>query len=234
MAEIRLPKSDDRTVIIGPTGSGKTQFGVFLLLSRDWYKRRWFILDFKGEQLFTQLGLTPWDISAPLPSDPGLYWIRVLPGDEALVSNFFFRCYESGNCGIYTDEGYMLPYKDRWVKTCLTQGRSKNIEMITLTQRPVLIDLFFFSEASFFSVFSLRVKDDRKRVSEFMNGLEIKALPRYHSLWYDVVNDSYTTFKPVPPAPELIAAFRDEIEEAEAEPATVEKPDTNESGIIKL
>lgn len=229
MANVNLPQTDDRTVIIGPTGSGKTRFGVWLLTTRDWERRVWFILDFKGEKLFTLLNLTPFSLTDEMPTEPGLYWIRILPGDENLVSEFFRRCFERGNCGIYTDEGYMLPYKDRWIRACLTQGRSRNIEMITLTQRPVLMDVFFFSEAQFFAVFSLRVKDDRKRVSEFMNGLEITALPRYHSLWYDVVNDSHVTFEPVPKDSVLIEAFAFEENEAEEQ-----APEIEESGIIKL
>lgn len=212
---VSLPKSDDRTVIIGATGSGKTQFGVWLLSVRLIPNRRHFILDFKGEKLFRELDLTPWPIDGPLPDQPGVYWLRILPGQENEVSQFFLNCYNTENVLIYIDEGYMLPYQDRWVRACLTQGRSKDIEIICLTQRPVKIDVFFFSEASYFAIFNLNVKDDRKRVSDYMDGLEISRLPRYHSLWYDVANHESVVFEPVPPAPELIEAFREEIEEAE-------------------
>ena len=224
---VDLPGSDERTVIIGATGSGKTQFGVWLLSTRDFDRRRWFVLDFKGEKLFAELGLTPWAINSPLPESPGIYWLRILPGQESEVSQFFLNCYNSENVGIYIDEGYMLPYQDRWVRACLTQGRSKNIEIICLTQRPVKIDVFFFSEASFFGVFNLRVKDDKKRVSEYMDGLEIPRLPRFHCLWYQVAVDQSVVFEPVPPANVLIEAFREEIEEAE-QAAEIE------DGIIKL
>jgi len=218
VANIGLPDSDDRTVVMGATGSGKTQFAVWLLHTRDWNKRRWFVLDFKGEKLFAQLNLTPLELTAPLPNEPGIYWIRIIPGTEMDVSNFFLRCYEAENCGILIDETYMLPYQDRWVRACLTQGRSKNIEIIACTQRPVKIDVFFFSEASYMSIFNIRLKADRDRIRDFTDGLEIKRLPPYHSLWYDVNLDNSVIFKPVPPPDILVSNFNDEIEEAEIIP----------------
>lgn len=211
----RLPDRDNRTIIAGATGEGKTQFAVWLLSVRLIPDRRHFVLDFKGEYLFAKLGLTPWPITGPLPEEPGVYWLRVLPGQENEVSQFFLNCYNTQNVLIFTDEAYMLPYQDRWVRACLTQGRSKNIEMITLTQRPVKIDVFFWSEASFVGLFNLRVKPDRQRVSEYMDGLEIPRLPRYHCLWYDVADNSHVIFKPVPDVPALVDAFREEVEEIE-------------------
>ncbi len=213
--KVQLPDVDNRTLITGATGEGKTQFAVWLLSMRLLYDRCHFVLDFKGEKLFAQLGLTPWPITGPLPDEPGVYWIRILPGQDLEVSQFFLNCYNKENVLIFTDEAYMLPYQDRWVRACLTQGRSKNIEMITLTQRPVRIDVFFLSEASFIGVFNLRVKDDRKRVSEYMDGLDIPRLPRFHCLWYDVVNNHSVTFEPVPDTAALVEAFREEVEETQ-------------------
>lgn len=217
-----LPKPDERTVVIGSTGSGKTQFGIWLLSTRDYEKRPWFILDFKGEKTFGKMHMTPFTLGDPLPVEAGLYWLRILPGQDDLVSQFFLSVYNQENCGIFIDEGYMLPYQDRWVRACLTQGRSKNIELICLTQRPVKIDVFFFSEASFFAVFNLNVKDDRKRVSDYMDGLTINRLPRYHSLWYDVAEHESTIFEPVPDEKILLENFaieeNDEILETEIEP----------------
>lgn len=210
-----FPKSSDRTVIVGATGSGKTQFGVFLLATRDWDKRRWFILDFKGETLFASLNLPEYQLGQKFPEENGLYRVRVVPGSDALISQFFLQVYNTGNVGVFIDEGYMLPYQDKWVRAVLTQGRSKNIEIVCLVQRPVKIDTWFFSEASYICYFALRNKDDKKRVSEYMDGIEITRLPRYHCLWYDVVNDVGTVFEPVPEADELIEMFQDELEETQ-------------------
>lgn len=218
MADVRLPTASDRTVVIGATGSGKTRFAVWLSSVRLEPYRRHFFLDFKGEQLFPLLDMTPWAIDAELPTEPGVYWIRILPGQEQEVSQFFLNCYNSSDIFIMIDETYMLPYQDRWVRACLTQGRSKRIEIIACTQRPVKIDVFFFSEASFISLFRLGVKDDRKRVSEYMDGREIPRLPEFHSLWYDVAKDEAVTLQPVPGDAVLIEAFREEVEEVAAAP----------------
>lgn len=213
-----LPQSDNRTVIVGATGSGKTQFGTFLLATRDWHVRRWFILDFKGERLFAALDLPPYQLGQPFPEEPGLYRVRIEPGNDELVSQFFLQIYNAGNVGVFIDEGYMLPYQNKWVRAVLTQGRSKNIEIICLVQRPVKIDTWFFSEANYICYFSLRNKDDKKRVSEYMDGIEITRLPPYHCLWYDVVSDVGTVFEPVPPADDLIEMFQEEIEEIATSP----------------
>lgn len=224
---VELPSSDSRTVIVGATGSGKTQFSVWLLSTRDWHKRIWFILDFKGDKLINALDLPLWNFGDEWPNEPGLYLIRILPGQEDLVSQFFLTCYNAGNVGIYIDEMYQLPYQDRWIRACLTQGRSKNIEIIGCTQRPVRIDVFFLSEASYIGLFNLRVKDDRKRMSDYMDGLEINRLPKYHCLWYDVGDNESVVFEPVPDAATLIEIFHEEIEAQETE-------QENESRIIAL
>src|SRR6476659_4299769 len=118
---INLPSSDNRTTVIGSTGSGKTQFSVWLLSTRDFNLRPWVIFDFKGDVLLDELGAKPWTLISP-PKDPVLYIIRPLPGDEMLVSNFFFKVWQQEHIGIYVDEGYMLPKNDRWFRACLTQG----------------------------------------------------------------------------------------------------------------
>lgn len=214
---VKFPGTDERTVIIGATGSGKTQFGVFLLSTRDFHLRRWFILDFKGEKLFPRLNMTPWDFGDKFPEEPGLYWVRVLPGDEEKISQLCLDIYNHENCGLYIDEGMQLPKDDRWFKALLTQGRSKNIEVIVLTQRPARVDLSIFSEASYFCCFFLNVKDDKKRVSEFMGDTEFTRLPKYHSLWYDISEQQAVVFEPCPDAETIISKFRIYEDDDEAE-----------------
>lgn len=212
---VDLPNPSDRTIVIGATGTGKTMFSVWLLSTRNWNVRRWFVLDFKGEDLFNEIDLVPMDISDDLPIEPNIYKIPVLPGEDDKVSQFFMKCFMEGNCGIYIDECYGLPYQDRWVRACLTMGRSKNIEIIGCTQRPVKIDVYFFSETTYFAVFNLNVKDDRKRVSEYMDGMELARLPKYHCLWYNVPEQEAVIFEPVPDREEIIDIFKVEMEEIE-------------------
>ena len=218
---VRLPTSDKRTSVIGSTGSGKTQFAVWLLSTRDFDVRPWVIFDFKGDALIEQLGATEIDVAGKPPVNPGLYIVRPLPGDEAAVSLFLQRCWAQENIGIYIDEGYMLPKLDRWFRACLTQGRSKHIEMIILSQRPVWMDRYVFTEANFFAVFRLNSLEDRKHMRNFVEdrpegekkrGQEPKRLPDYHCLWYDVDRQQANVLSPVPDADTLISIFKKRLE----------------------
>jgi len=209
---VSLPSPDNRTVVIGSTGSGKTQFAVWLLSTRLSRKRIWVIFDFKVDKLLGQLDAIEWTLKQKPPTQPGVYIIRPLPGDDLLVSLFLRNCWAQEDIGIYIDEGYMVPKFapnfHRWFRACLTQGRSKNLEMIILSQRPVWMDKFVFTEASFFALFKLNSIEDRKYVSNFLDGTKYKVLPKYHCLWYDVDNQQTSIFKPVPSADTLIAIFQ--------------------------
>jgi len=204
---VHLPTPDKRTSVVGSTGSGKTQFAVWLLSTRDFNTRPWVIFDFKGDKLIGDLGATEISVANKPPTKPGLYIVKPLPGDEVLVSQFLMRCHQQENIGIYIDEGYMLPKLDRWFRACLTQGRSKLIEMIILSQRPVWMDKYVFTEANHFAVFKLNSIDDRKHMRNFLDGDTPNVLPKYHCLWYDVDRQQANIFKPVPSADELIFTF---------------------------
>lgn len=203
---INLPGPDARTVVIGQNGSGKTQFSVWLLSTRDFQRRPWFLLDFKGDALLDSLGATEISINQ-FPKEPGLYIIRPLPGDEVLVSQFFYKCWANENVGVYVDEGYMIPKNCRWFRACLTQGRSKHIEMIICSQRPVFLDKFVFTESWFFVIFNINYLEDRKHVAAYLGGLRPSLLPKYHCLWYEVATQGSAILSPVPSADKLIETF---------------------------
>ena len=130
---VELPGPDSRTVFIGSTGTGKTQGAFWLLSTRDYNNRAWYIIDPKGEKLFKELekkGALEVDISAPIQDVPGIYIIRPLPGQENELSDFFKRVYYHEAIGILVDEATMVKKNDQWFRALMTQGRSKEIEMI--------------------------------------------------------------------------------------------------------
>lgn len=209
-----LPSPDKRTSIVGSTGSGKTQFAVWLLSTRNFDVRPWVIFDFKGDKLLADIGATEISVKSKPPVEAGLYIVRPLPGDEIFVSLFLRNCWAQEYIGIYIDEGYMLPaYTNthRWFRACLTQGRSKEIEMIILSQRPVWMDKYVFTEANYFGVMKLNSLEDRKHISNFLDGQKLKTLPKYHCFWYNVDKQEATIFKPVPSANELIKVFHNRL-----------------------
>jgi len=208
----RLPKYDNRTAIVGSSGSGKTQFAVWLLSSRDFDVRPWYIFDFKGDELIAMIGAREISVYSEPPTKPGLYVIRPIPEkDDDAVEQFIWKIWANENAGIYIDEGYMIGPRNPAYNACLTQGRSKHIEMITLSQRPLWLSRFVFSEANFFAVFNLTDEKDRKEVGRFLNGRSSLLLPRFNCLWYDVDKQETCQFAPVPHRNIIIKTFQDRL-----------------------
>lgn len=205
---MQLPRHDNRTAIIGSTGSGKTQFAVWLLSTRDWMLRPWIIFDYKGDDLIQSIGATEISIRSPIPDRAGIYIVKPIPQiDDNAVLEFLWRCWQKEYCGIYIDEGYMIGKNNAALTALLTQGRSKQIEMIILTQRPVWANKFIYSEANNFAVLNLTIADDRKYIANYLGGEEPRLLPKYHSLWYEADRQVSTILKPVPSRQELIERF---------------------------
>ena len=194
---------------MGSTGSGKTQFAAWLLSTRDFHIRPWVIFDFKGDELISEIGAVEIPITGRPPKKPGLYVVRPIPQlHDSAVTDFLWRCWAQEEIGIYFDEGYMLGQRNPALNALLTQGRSKHIEMITLSQRPVWMSKFVFSEANYFAVFNLTLEDDRKYVSTYLNGHKPEVLPKYHCLWYDADRQQAAIFSPVPSRETLIETFK--------------------------
>lgn len=228
---LSLPGDDDRTVIVGSTGSGKTFAGIWLLSNRNWYERPTYIFDFKGDALIASLPATLIGIRNPPPRDPGLYVVRPLPEqDDDAVAEFMRQIWVSGDCILYIDEGYMIQKSNKWFNALLTQGRSKLIEIITLSQRPLWLSRFVFSEATYFGIFNLTDRDDRKTVGRFVPTDLYTSdtwLERHHWIWYSVAQGEGRELDPVPGRAQIIARFyvgnqEPEVQEQIAKVTTVD------------
>jgi hypothetical protein len=207
--DVRLPRSDDRSAVIGRTGSGKTQLAVWLLSTQDIDRRPWVVIDYKEDELINSIEKAVYIDFDVIPEKPGIYILRVLPGDKELLTDWFRRVWEHEGIGIYVDEGYMIDQRDRWFNACLTQGRSKRIPMIILSQRPLWLSRFAFSEASYFFVFDITHAKDRAVVKEYVDEDQRykvdQRLPQYHSLYYDVGKAKMAKLGPVPDGDTILA-----------------------------
>lgn len=202
---MKLPGANDRSMIVGATGSGKTVFGLWLLSEQDFTKRPWIIYDFKGDELINKIPATGYiDVTQPIPTKPGLYICSPLPDEQDMVSEQMMNIWRNENTGIFVDEGFMVGRTNRGFRACLTQGRSKKIPMITCSQRPVWLDRFAFSESGFFVIFRLQDKDDLKNVNKFIPHTLGDRLPKYHSYYYDVGSDELAILEPVPDGPAIL------------------------------
>lgn len=214
---VALPGADKRLAIVGSTGSGKTQAGIWHLGNQDWSDRKrgrpWIIFDFKGDDLIARLPAKEFNVREKPPEAPGLYVVRPVPEqDDGYVTQLLWNIWKQEETGIYVDEGYMLGARNPALNACLTQGRSKRIQMIVLSQRPAWMSRFVFSEADFFQIFRLNDKRDYETIQSMISVDITKRLAPYHSHWYDVGADEGVVFSPVPKRMQLISSFREKAQ----------------------
>lgn len=208
---MKLPNDTQRTLIVGKTGSGKTQAANWHLSEKPFDKHPWIVFDFKYDGLINEIeGAQHVDLDWK-PKKPGLYVVHPTPGQISEVEEFLWRIWSRENCGVYVDEGYMIDRRSPAFNAILTQGRSKHIPMILLSQRPVHISRFAISEAEFFQIFWLNDIRDRQTVQGYIPYNLENRLADYHSLWYDVGADEVAILKPVPGRDEILGRFQERL-----------------------
>ncbi len=220
----RWPSDNDRLAIIGRTGTGKTVMGAYQLSMRSFDQMPWIIIDTKRDRLVNSIeGLQICTFNR-VPRDPGLYILHAGPNDADAIDDFLLRIWEQENTGLYVDEGYNIPQGANW-DGLLTQGRSKRIPMIVLTQRPKWMSKFTWSEADYIQWFWLNYIDDRKTIRGYLPetpDVINKRLPPFWSYWYDVKQDKIFTMKPSPNEAAILAEFRRRLVPDPVEPLPVE------------
>lgn len=220
--DARGPTNQQRTLVLGRTGSGKSQFAISLLASRDFHKMPWVIIDYKGEDLLRDImeacpgAIKEIKATDNPPKKPGLYYMHPRPlVDDALVEAFLWKVHRQGKCGLFIDEGYCLPDKGAFT-VLLTQGRTLYIPIICLYQRPVWMNRFAVAQADFVAVFAQMDERDMKTCSYYVKPviLENKEritpfsdLPNYHCLWYDVGRGITSVLRPAPERDDIINHF---------------------------
>ena len=210
---MRLPGPTERHVIVGTTGSGKTVFGGWMLSQKPYDKMPWLVVDFKGEELFANIPrIEEIRVDRGLPRHAGLYVVRptVPEIDDGKLTDLFFRIWQRENMGVMIDEGYMIPKLDKGLRTLLTQGRSKHIPMINLSQKPSYISPFLLSESEFKTVFYLEHPYDIEKVHEHMRmppTADPLSLPDHHSYWYQRKPREFRYLGPCPDENEILNRF---------------------------
>lgn len=209
-AGFRLPGARDRLCVLGRTGSGKTHCAAWVLSHSNWPAIPWIIIDYKRDPLIAQIPqLEELRLGSKLPRLPGLYVVHPRPDQEAEVEALLWDVWRRGRVGLWVDEGHILPDKGA-LQALLSQGRSKSIPVIILSQRPVWLNRFALSESGFFSVFSMNDKRDRQTIQSFLPEIDLETrLPARHSYWYDVAEDRAFLMRPVPDSDDILNRFVD-------------------------
>lgn len=204
---MRLPSDTHRHAIVGATGSGKTQAALWHLSIRDIDSKPWVIYNFKNDESIDAIPHARHIGLDEAPIRPGVYIVHPMPHEGENVESQMWAIWNRGNTGVYVDEGYMVGRDNRAFRALLTQGRSKHVPMIVLSQRPVWMDRFVFSESEFYQIFRLQHRKDRKLVEEFVPTNLEKRLPEFHSYYYDVGENEVKVIKPVPAIEQIHSMF---------------------------
>lgn len=223
---VKWPGPTDRVAVVGRTGSGKTTAGMWHLSGKNFDLQPWVLVNTKGDPLINEIAEIKGVQTIPLsatPGEKGLYVINPMPHEDEELNAFFGRVWEKQNCGLYIDEGYMIGNTEKF-NGCLTQGRSRRIPMIVLSQRPAWISKFVFTECDFVQLFNLQHRKDRKNVSEFVPVDVDYRLAKYCSLWYNVADNELVEFGPVPEKTAIIETFRAKFPPSDAQQLGGETP----------
>lgn len=218
------PTNQQRVIVLGRTGSGKSQFSIALLSTRDWNRMPWTIIDYKGEDLLEDIReatngaikqVSPYEEP---PKKPGLYWMNPSPViDDEAVNAYLWKVWRNERHGLFIDEGFALPQAPKGpFDVILTQGRTKRIPVIALYQRPVYMSRFAVAQADYFAVFDQNDERDLKTTAQYVKAAKgpnneiisvFSPLPKYHCLWYDVSQGVSTVLQPAPARDDIIDAF---------------------------
>src|SRR5690242_12949099 len=183
------PKSDQRMMLTGATGTGKTTLARYLLQP----VKPLIVIDPKctyggksGEPGFRMVSRP----AALFGLGSSVEFVQYRPDERhQSVSDYdevYRWVYRRGGLFVYTDEAFLVhhgSYAPDWLRACVTCGRELGIGMMHGTQRPRGIDLRLMTEAEIFVAFDLRHRDDRKRMAE-MGGDEMMVRPPQHAFHY--------------------------------------------------
>jgi hypothetical protein len=225
---MELPGTEDRTVIIGRTGSGKTYAGLWMLAQMPIDEMPWIAIDYKRDKSIALIPYARYIDVGKLPEEPGVYIVQPMHNED--IEDYLMSIWEREHIGLYIDEGVMLSGSNA-LDTILVQGRSKHIPVIVLSQRPVGISRWVFSESQYMMIFPNHDRRERKTIAEFAplfqgRNAEDDLLPMYHSYYFDVKAQKTEILKPVPPIAVTLKIFADKLkpEDEINAPAPVRAP----------
>jgi hypothetical protein len=214
----RWPGTQQRTLLLGSTGTGKSVMGAHILSMQPITKMPYVIIDYKNEELLNAIPGVKYLDFKDTPKEPGVYIQRAtFQADDLKIEDLMARIHKRGKTGLFFDEAFMLPHKPPFkaLNAIYTQGRSKHIPTITLSQRPSWMSRFCYSEADYIGYMRLNDRRDRKTVGEFSPDTSLWDLdthpPKYHTKWYDVGQDESFLLLPAPEPDVILQKFEDRL-----------------------
>lgn len=202
-----IPAHDERGLVVGRTGSGKSQLTKFML----WHMPGSIIYDTKGEGAFDEMGpvVKTVDDAFRVFAEEGdaVDHVVVRPPGHLLaypmvLDDMLMEHYERGE-GItaYIDEALQFHRNGRagpGYVNLLTRGRSKGITTLTSTQRPAFLSLFALTEVDHIYVMRLQHHDDMQRVANILPDYDKRErVPFYHIDYANAREETITRLPPI-------------------------------------
>ena len=182
---------EEHGVIVGQTRTGKTALAKWLLLPRTGNLA---IIDPKGDFDFTDCRVIsdPFALRRIKPKR-FVYRPSAKYFDDLNAYDAVYRyVYEQGHFFCYTDEvvavvkGVRYP---RYFRLCYQMGASKQIKMLSVTQRPSCVPPFIMSEAAKWFVFTLTIPADVDKMRKVLPGYTAKLPDKHTFQYYDIFRD---------------------------------------------
>ncbi len=169
-----LPAFNERAILVGRTGSGKTTLAEHLCRHFPFVavydpKRRIFWQGFARYEQFTELITAPGEETHLIYAPPITERLTEKGEFAPEVGQFFWWVFERQNTFLYVDEAAMVTRGDvapMGYHACIAQGREIGVGVLTAAQRPKKIPQVILSEAEHFYVFDLQLSQDRERMIE--------------------------------------------------------------------
>lgn len=217
-------KPGQRGLLIGKTGSGKTQDALFQLANTEMHPV--IILDTKIEDAFFSLrkeaddeseeitlelcqSFEELELLSKLPKHKMPDYILVRPPSSEVVHSEMLDKYlqlvyaKFGPCFFYADEVAHCHHNSRplpGLMELLTRGRSRKKTVLMGNQRPVNISRSCISESDKFYIHKLLDMRDRQTLDYAIPDFSsLESPPKYHFYFFDASSDDpIKLFKPVP------------------------------------
>ncbi|MDD3474304.1 MAG: hypothetical protein PHP08_00190 [Candidatus Dojkabacteria bacterium] len=194
-------RTNDRVAIFGRTGSGKTH------LAKNWllpHYDKYVFWDIKHENTDVEHDIV---INTPreLKKNITKYNKILYQPDDLTDRDFNSICeiiFDSKDNSLYVDEAALITTPSKiqyWHKVIATQGRSYNVGIINVSQRPRDIHNTLISESEHLLIFSLSLETDIIKIRQQVGTAadEIYYLPKYHFLYHNVETNKSYIFKPI-------------------------------------
>lgn len=192
---IRANKDGQRILIVGASGSGKSHHAREIIAKQSGV--HFLILDLKDDaqdmakHLFSmgqRVAITNDEIKAInlLQNFNVVIFTPSENFDDDDISDFLLRFYRNvRNAGICFDEAYLLK-ATIGLKTLLTRGRSRNLSVISCSQRPVVVPSVCRSESNHVFVHRLKLPKDIQTIQELTGAdkAAISNLAQYDYLYF--------------------------------------------------